>query len=259
MSKKTEKENLENGSEPRDTEEPAEKASTAKSESRKAPIGAEGHRQRMFDELKRNGSKNMTDYRILEMLLYFSIPRSDTREQAKRLIEQAGSLEDVFDMSYDEYKDIYQVGDRTALLLLVVGELYRKIKAEQKRPKKTLKTEKEIGEFFLSVIPDDNKEHFAILFMDDGHKVRKYEVFDGSSASSMRIDGQRIISMPAWSRSAFVAVAHNHPGGSDIASADDDNTTRMIQYFAAERNVGFKGHFLVAGGKVKRLSLIKKN
>ena len=253
MSNDTEKETRKGGIRPEDTETSAQKADTGKSGGKKAPIGAEGHRKRMFEELKNSGARNMPDYRILEMLLYFSIPRSDTREQAKRLIEQAGSLEDVFDMSYDEFRDIYQVGDRTALLLLVVGEIYRKIKEEKKRPKKVLKTDRDIAEFFLNVIPEDNKEHFVILFMDDGNKVKKYEVIDSPSASGLKIDRQRIISMPAWSRSAYVAIAHNHPGGSEKPSPEDDIATAVLQYFAEERNVGFRGHFLVAGGKVMRL------
>ena len=254
MSNDTEKENRGDEIRPDGAENSVKKADSVKSDGKKAPIGAEGHRKRMFEELKKNGSRNMTDYRILEMLLYFSIPRSDTREQAKRLIEQAGSLEDVFDMSYDEFRDIYQVGDRTALLLLVVSEIYRKMKAEKKRPKKVLKSDRDIAEFFLDVIPEDNKEHFVILFMDDGNKVKKYEVFDSPGASALTIDRQRIISMPAWSRAAYVAIAHNHPGGSENPSPEDDLATAQIQYFANERNVGFRGHFLVAGGKVIRLA-----
>lgn len=254
MSNDTEKENIEDEIRPGNAEVSEKKADCGKRDEKKAPIGAEGHRKRMFDELKKNGSRNMTDYRILEMLLYFSIPRSDTREQAKRLIEQAGSLENVFDMSYDEFRDIYQVGDRTALLLLVVSEIYRMMKAEKKRPKKVLKSDRDIAEFFLDVIPEDSKEHFVILFMDDGNKVKKYEVFDSPVAGAFTIDRQRIISMPAWSRAAYVAIAHNHPGGSEKPSPEDDLTTAQLQYFANERNVGFRGHFLVAGGKVIRLA-----
>ena len=127
------------------------------------------------------------------------------------------------------------------------------MKAEKKRPKKVLQCDRDIAEFFLDVIPEDSKEHFVILFMDDVNKVKKYEVFDSPGASAFTIDRQRIISMPAWSRAAYVAIAHNHPGGVALPSRADLSMTREIDAALAIFGIRCLEQFVVAGERYNTL------
>ncbi len=46
-----------------------------------------GHRQRLRERFRDAGSSAVTNYEILEMLLFRSIPRADTKERAKALLK----------------------------------------------------------------------------------------------------------------------------------------------------------------------------
>lgn len=47
----------------------------------------EGHRARMKKKLLENGERSLADHELLEVLLYYAIPRRDTNELAHRAAE----------------------------------------------------------------------------------------------------------------------------------------------------------------------------
>lgn len=55
-------------------------------------IGPHGHRKRMRERLLTRGAATIADYEILEMLLFYGIPRIDTKPLAKATINRFGSL-----------------------------------------------------------------------------------------------------------------------------------------------------------------------
>mgnify|MGYP000302549879 CR=1 FL=1 len=57
----------------------------------------EGHRQRMRRQLKTSGMDSLSDVQVLEVLLYYAIPRADTNPIAHRLLERFGSLSGVLE------------------------------------------------------------------------------------------------------------------------------------------------------------------
>jgi DNA repair protein RadC len=54
--------------------------------------GPQGHRGRMRTRLLSSGPVGLADYEVLEMLLFFSIPRRDTKPLAKSIINRFGDL-----------------------------------------------------------------------------------------------------------------------------------------------------------------------
>lgn len=51
-----------------------------------------GHRQRMRQKVLDHGATSLADYELLEMLLFYVIPRRDTKPLAKSLLRQSGSF-----------------------------------------------------------------------------------------------------------------------------------------------------------------------
>ena len=55
-------------------------------------VGPDGHRSRMRTRLLSHGATGLADYEIVEMLLFLSIPRRDTKPLAKAIINRFGGL-----------------------------------------------------------------------------------------------------------------------------------------------------------------------
>ena len=77
----------------------------------------DGHRQRMRQQFLSHGPQSMADHELLELALFYAIPRRDTNETAHRLLEQFGSLDRVLTAPEQELEQVEGVGQNAAVLL----------------------------------------------------------------------------------------------------------------------------------------------
>ena len=59
----------------------------------------EKHRKRVRENVLKNGFKQLGDHQLLELLLFYSIPRGDTNELAHKLLNEFGGLSGVIKAS----------------------------------------------------------------------------------------------------------------------------------------------------------------
>lgn len=87
------------------------------------PAAMEGHRERMRQRAASMGTEGIRSQDLLEILLYYALPRRDTRDMAFVLMEVFGSLENVLSASEDELVCRGNIGRRTAKWIRALGEL----------------------------------------------------------------------------------------------------------------------------------------
>jgi DNA repair protein RadC len=87
------------------------------------PISVEGHRARMRERAERMNAESMRPQDLLEFLLYYALPRRDTKPQAADLIERFGSVEAVFKANEAELAKVKGIGQHAAKWLRLMGEL----------------------------------------------------------------------------------------------------------------------------------------
>lgn len=85
----------------------------------------ENHRKRLKERFLEEGLENFQNHNILELLLFYSVPRRDTNALAHELIDKFGSLSAVFDADYDSLLDCKGVSENTAVLLKLIPKLAR--------------------------------------------------------------------------------------------------------------------------------------
>ncbi|MFL1780939.1 DNA repair protein RadC domain protein [Candidatus Hepatincolaceae symbiont of Richtersius coronifer] len=81
-----------------------------------------GHRKRTKEKFINNYSKNfdLPDYELLEMLLFYTIPRQDVKGLAKSLISDFGSLADLINADLADLKNKGNISENTYVLLLLI-------------------------------------------------------------------------------------------------------------------------------------------
>ena len=96
-----------------------------------------GHRKRLRDRAMSEGLEAFNPHQVLELLLFYAIPRQDTSEIAHLLIDRFGSVHDVLNAPAAELMQVPGVGKKTADWLVDLGMLvhtYGELRAED-RPK----------------------------------------------------------------------------------------------------------------------------
>lgn len=86
----------------------------------------DGHRARMKARFVRNGLDNFDDHSVLELLLFYAVPRRDVNELAHALLDHFGTLDAVFEASYEDMMRVPGVGENVATLLTLIPQVGRR-------------------------------------------------------------------------------------------------------------------------------------
>ena len=83
-----------------------------------------GHRERQRARLRQAGPEALSDQDLLEMLLFYALPRVDTKPLACALLSQFGDLSGVLKAPAAELVKVCGVRERTAQYFLLLRELF---------------------------------------------------------------------------------------------------------------------------------------
>src|SRR5437016_1762342 len=79
-----------------------------------------GHRERLRERFRGAGSEAVTDYELLELVLFRALPRRDVKPLAKKLIARFGSFAEVVSAPAERLAEIKGLGDAAITELKVV-------------------------------------------------------------------------------------------------------------------------------------------
>ncbi len=187
-----------------------------------------GHRKRVINKFIEHGLDSFEEHEVLEMLLFFSVPRVDTNPLAHRLIEEFGSLQNVLSAEPQELKLVKGVGDNTAALI----SLFRNIRKYQNTQliEKNIRFDAthEIGDFCIKYFSEHIDESAIMLSMDSKRRLKKVSVISNGNANETYFDINKIMKDALNFRAAGVIIAHNHPNGILQPSSSDIILTKEI-------------------------------
>ena len=77
----------------------------------------DGHRKRLKDRFLQFGLDSFTEIQVLELLLFYAVPRQDTNIIAHRLLKRFGRLSRVLDAPVEQLTEVDGIGEHAATLL----------------------------------------------------------------------------------------------------------------------------------------------
>lgn len=211
----------------------------------KTPADHSGHRERMRAKLFCGEFPTGTDDQILEVLLYYCIPRGDTRPVAEALIDKFGSLRGVASAAKTDLMSVKGVGEKTAFFLQTACLMTRRTPVPEETVYLNSIDEKRV--FFCNLLYGlQHEEVWAALLSEKGQLLDMTRLARGGK-SGANFSHRTLVSAVADSGAAAVILAHNHPDGSARPSGDDVVTTRTVSALLAQISCRLDDHIIVCG------------
>lgn len=187
-----------------------------------------GHRKRVKANVCKNGFSQLEDHKLLELLLFYSIPQADTNEIAHNLLSEFGSFEELLRADIDSLKKMQGVGENTAIHIAAINELYARLCKEKATTKKLFKTFDDYKLLAKSVLSGENVEKVYIFCLNSTGRLLKTALLSSGDAASAYIDVKKALQtmMDCDAKKAF--LAHNHPRGDATPSPQDIDSTRGL-------------------------------
>lgn len=215
------------------------------------------HRQRLRDRFLKEGLDNFDELYVLELLLYYSIPRIDTNPIAHRLLDRFGSLINVLNAGADELEKVEGIGKNTSTFLSLITQVGRYYQIKQSEPGKILKTIDQCGNYLVPYFFGREQETVFLLCMDAKGKVLCCKLVGEGSVNSANIPVRRVVEIALSVNATTVVLAHNHPSGLAFPSADDIQTTHRVAAALETVDIILADHLVVCNDDF--VSLVQSN
>ena len=209
-----------------------------------------GHRERLRERFKSGGADALPDYELLELVLFRSIPRANTKPLAKALIAKFGTFAEVIGASTERLMEVSGVGEAVAADLTLIRAAALRLARGEVLQRPVLAHWQSIIDYCRSAMIFKDREQFRILFLDKKNQLIADEVQQEGTVDHTPVYTREVIKRALELAATAIILVHNHPSGDPTPSlADIDMTKKIVQ--AGEKLgvlvhdhiiVGRKGH-----------------
>lgn len=205
----------------------------------------DGHRERVRQKFLKNGLESFEEHEILELLLFYSIPRINTNEIAHNLLETFDSLKGVCNADIKDLMKIDGISERSAILIKLVPALSRAYSAPLKKHVKFSNT-KIICDYFINRFLGETKEKVRVVCLNDKLTHVNEKVINEGVPGKVDINIRKIVEFTYQNNCEDIIIAHNHPNGDPIPSNEDIKATREMYKILKPIGINLLDHIIVA-------------
>ena len=208
-----------------------------------------GHRERLRRRYLNEGLDAFEPHEILELLLYYAIPRRDCNETAHKLMNEFKSISNVLEADVSRLSRIEGMGEISAVLLNMIPALSR-IYMQDKwstENKDMLSTFDCIGQYAINMFMGKQREEFAIICLDSNRRIHFAGTVLKGTINETPAYPRLIVDEALKHNAQTIVLAHNHPSGSILPSDADLHSTTAIVAALEAIAIDVLDHVIVSG------------
>lgn len=215
-----------------------------------------GHRNRVREKYAKLASfDSFEPYEILELLLFYALPRKDTKPIAKNLISTFGSLEGVLRADINTLIKQSGIGLSTAVFL----HSYRQVLNYMSEAKADeIKGASDMGSFAIQLLKGKQSEEFHVVTLTSKMEITNHKCLASGRHSSAIVSVRDIIDFALDNNAIAIALIHNHPNGMLVPSKEDLEITHEIFNVTNSLDIKLVDHIITDGKDFISLATTKQ-
>jgi DNA repair protein RadC len=204
-----------------------------------------GHRERLRMRFHSAGADALSDYELLEMVLFAAQPRRDMKALAKSLLKKFGSFAEVVHAPEARLREVKGVGDVTINGLKLIAAAASRIAKGQLKQRTLLSSWADVIDYCRTSMAFADKEQFRILFLDKRNQLITDEVQQIGTVDHTPVYPREVIKRALELSATAVILVHNHPSGDPTPSQADIQMTKAIIDIATPLGISVHDHIIV--------------
>lgn len=212
-----------------------------------------GHRERLRERFNTGGVSALADYELLELLLFRSIRRADTKPVAKALLKRFGSLAEVLGAPEHLLLEVKGVGPTVAFDLKLTATAARQMLKGGLNNREVLGSWSKVIDYCSAAMAFEKREQFRILFLDKKNALIADEIQQSGTVDHTPVYPREVVRRALELSATAIILVHNHPSGDPTPSRADIAMTHTI--IEAAKPLGILVHDHIIIGKDGHASL----
>ncbi|EJF94981.1 RadC family protein [Bartonella tamiae] len=219
-----------------------------KSSSKKSTIISphKGHRDRLRNRYFETHGIGLADYEYLELLLFRSIPRADTKPLAKALIKRFGSLADVLGADYFLLLEVEGCGEAVAKDLKIIAGIAERVNRSELRKRDVFSSWDKVIAYCKAAMAHETREQFRILFLDKKNGLIADEIQQTGTVDHTPVYPREVVRRAIQLSASAIILVHNLPSGDPTPSQEDISMTHRLKDVANALGIAIHDHIIIA-------------
>lgn len=206
--------------------------------------GSSGHRARLRRRLLEAGPDGFHDYELIEYLLALTIPRVDTKRQAKRLLDDYGGIGPLLGASAEELRR-EGLSDATIGALKIAEATALRLLEARFEDQPLLSSWDALGDYLHAKMAHRRTEEVRILFLNAKNRLLANEALWQGSVDEASVHVREVIARAIALGATALIIVHNHPSGDPTPSQQDIRLTRDLAEAGRHMKVTVHDHVIV--------------
>jgi DNA repair protein RadC len=204
-----------------------------------------GHRERLRERFRSAGPDALSDYELLEMVLFTAQPRGDMKPAAKDLLKKFGSFAEVVHAPETLLREVDGIGDASIHQLKLIAAAASRIAKGQLKARTLLSSWNDVIDYCRTTMAFADKEQFRILFLDKRNQLIADEVQQVGTVDHTPVYPREVIKRALELSATAILLVHNHPSGDPTPSQADIQMTKAIVNIATPLGIAVHDHIIV--------------
>ncbi len=186
-----------------------------------------GHRERLRQRLMTYGADALCEHELLELILFYALPRINTNELAHSLINEFGTVSNILSASMEELTRVKGVGVPTAEFIRVIAELcaeYDSLAPEQDR----LPDTESLCSYFLGYFSGGAPGLCLIVCLNEDLGITGRVSFTSHCLAEGKAEMRRIASALLRNGCLRIALGISHPDRPPVPDDEDYALLRSL-------------------------------
>jgi DNA repair protein RadC len=204
-----------------------------------------GHRERLRGRFRAAGSDAVSDYELLELVLFRAIPQRDIKPLAKELIAKFGSFAEVVAAAPARLAEVKGVGDAAVTELKIVHAAANRLARGQLQKRPVLSSWSSVLDYCRTAMAFADKEQFRLLFLDKRNQLIADEVQQMGTVDHTPVYPREVVKRALELSATALILVHNHPSGDPTPSRADIQMTQEIIGVTKPLGISVHDHIIV--------------
>ncbi|MET4806599.1 DNA repair protein RadC [Limibacillus sp. MBR-115] len=207
-----------------------------------------GHRQRLRERFLLRGGSALSDYEVIELLLFGARPRGDVKPLAKDLLRRFGSLSALLSAPAEDLARLPGLGEASVVALKIVQEAALRLAREEIRQRPVLSSWNKVLNYARIMLAEEKVERFHLLFLDRKNRLISDEEQQRGTVDHTPVYPREVIKRALDLGASSIILIHNHPSGDPTPSKQDIAITREIVEAAGKLGIEVHDHLIIGKG-----------
>ena len=186
-----------------------------------------GHRERLRNRFLATGSAGLNEHELLELLLFYAIPRCNTNSIAHLLLHKFGTLKNVLLADRADLECISGIGSASATFLNIIGTITEQVNAV--RDTAFLDTPESVSEYLINYFENISDEVCLFLYLSENMKLISSRRCLLAEIAAGSLSSRELIEDVLVCDSRKLVIGISHPSRFPIPS---ENDYKIIKLFA---------------------------